>query len=226
MRYERPIFPMQNMKVTQGYNGAYSHKGTMAIDIAGKDGGRERLFAPCTMIIKRKGISGVYLESVNQVQCADGSINYINIYLFHDDNTSDLHVGQVIAQGQYFYDEGTYGNATGPHAHMIVAKGKYTGGFYNSYKHWCLKNQVAPETVLWIKEGTVVYNNGGYVWKTTKELYFEPAPITKRYTVQRGDTLIKIGNKFGVHYKEIALLNNIKDANKISVGQILLIPAK
>ena len=224
MRYEKPLFPMINMKVTQGYNGKYSHKGTMAIDIAGKDGGIERLYSPCTCIIKAKGTSGVYLESLYQVKCADGSVDYVNFYFFHDNNTKDLKVGQVVQQGQYFYDEGTYGRATGNHVHLIVAKGKYQGGFYNRYKHWCLKNQIEPEKVLWVKEGTVIYNNGGYNWKSTKDNFYDTTSDFRKYVVQKGDTLSKIAKKFGVNYMDIAVLNKISNPNKISVGQILNIP--
>lgn len=44
------------------------------------------------------------------------------------------------------------------------------------------------------------------------------------YTVIKGDTgLIKIGNKLGVDWKEIAKLNNIKAPYIIHVGQVLLI---
>lgn len=227
MRYEKPIFPMTTMNITQGYNGKYSHKGTMAIDIAGKDSGKERLFASVTWMLKRKGVSGVYLESVNPVKCADGSICHINVYLFHDENTNDLKVGQIIPQGTYFYDEGRYGNATGNHVHMILAKGKYAGGYYNVYGKWCLKNQIEPEKVLWVKEGTTVKNNGGYKWKTTIDNYYEETPVENiKYVVQRGDTLSKIGKKFNVNYMEIAKLNKIANPNKIIVGQLLLIPKK
>lgn len=225
MRLEKPIFPMYNMNVTQGYNGAYSHKGTMAIDIAGKDSSKERMFAPCTMVIKRKYTSGVYLESVNQVKCADGTVDYINLYLFHDENTTDLRVGQVIQQGTYFYDEGRFGRANGNHIHMIVGKGKYQGGFYNTYKNWCLKNQVAPELVLWVKEGTNVLKNGGYNWKYTKDNYYESDQSFRQYIVQKGDTLSKIARKFNVAWEDIAVLNKVLAPRYvIRIGQVLKIP--
>lgn len=44
------------------------------------------------------------------------------------------------------------------------------------------------------------------------------------YTVEAGDTLIKIGAKFDVPYLEIVKLNNIENEDLIFVGQELLIP--
>ena len=43
------------------------------------------------------------------------------------------------------------------------------------------------------------------------------------YTVQKGDTLSKIGKMFNVPYPEIAKKNNIVNPNKIYVGQKLII---
>jgi len=48
----------------------------------------------------------------------------------------------------------------------------------------------------------------------------------QEYVVQKGDTLGKIGQKFGVQWKEIATLNQIKNVNLIRVGQKLKIPGK
>ena len=48
----------------------------------------------------------------------------------------------------------------------------------------------------------------------------------QEYVVQKGDTLSKIGQKFGVQWKDIASLNQIKNVNLIRVGQKLKIPGK
>lgn len=58
----------------------------------------------------------------------------------------------------------------------------------------------------------------------------EPAPAmlppsgAHTYKVQRGDTLSKIAAKAGVSVRELVELNNIKDPNKIRVGQTLTLP--
>lgn len=46
------------------------------------------------------------------------------------------------------------------------------------------------------------------------------------YYVKKGDSLSKIGKKYGVSYTQIAKKNKIKDAKKIYVGQKLIIPTK
>ena len=43
------------------------------------------------------------------------------------------------------------------------------------------------------------------------------------YTVAPGDVLSGIGERFGVGYKQIAQWNNIKNPDKISIGQKLVI---
>ncbi|OQA27866.1 MAG: Muramidase-2 precursor [Verrucomicrobia bacterium ADurb.Bin345] len=58
----------------------------------------------------------------------------------------------------------------------------------------------------------------------------EPAPSMmvptdgKSYTIQKGDSLSKIANRLGVSSRELAELNNIKDPNRIRVGQVLALP--
>ena len=49
-----------------------------------------------------------------------------------------------------------------------------------------------------------------------------PTPII--YIVQTGDTLNKVARKYGIPVQDIAVLNNIYNANSIAVGQELLIP--
>ena len=51
----------------------------------------------------------------------------------------------------------------------------------------------------------------------------EPAG-NKIYTVQKGDSLSKIASRVGVSAREIMELNKIKDANKVRVGQKLILP--
>jgi len=41
------------------------------------------------------------------------------------------------------------------------------------------------------------------------------------YTVQQGDNLIKIGEKLGINWRDIAAYNNIEDVTKIYVGEVL-----
>src|SRR5687768_13791335 len=44
------------------------------------------------------------------------------------------------------------------------------------------------------------------------------------YEVSKGDTLYAIGLRYGVHYQELAQLNNIENPNKLTTGTKLKIP--
>ena len=46
------------------------------------------------------------------------------------------------------------------------------------------------------------------------------------YTIQRGDTLIKIAARYGTTVQVLVELNNIANKNRIYAGHKLLIPAR
>ncbi len=52
----------------------------------------------------------------------------------------------------------------------------------------------------------------------------EPAVLGDSYVVQRGDTLSKIGRKYGVSTAALVRANGLRSANKIGIGQRLSIP--
>jgi hypothetical protein len=51
-----------------------------------------------------------------------------------------------------------------------------------------------------------------------------PSPPLRTYTMKRGDTLIKVGARFGTTVKALMALNNIDDPARIPVGAVLKIP--
>lgn len=57
-----------------------------------------------------------------------------------------------------------------------------------------------------------------------QEIIIKEEPKIQEYTVQKGDTLSKIGQKFGIDWKLIAEVNKIDNPNLIKVGQVLTIP--
>ena len=50
-------------------------------------------------------------------------------------------------------------------------------------------------------------------------------PVTPTYIVKRGDTLHQIALDSGLDYRELAVWNNLENANVIRVGQVLLLAA-
>ncbi len=50
------------------------------------------------------------------------------------------------------------------------------------------------------------------------------APVERTYTVVKGDTLSAIGKKFGVNWRDIASLNQVKNPDLIHPGQVFRIP--
>ena len=221
---EKAVLMMDYLRVTQSPNGSYSHKGDLAIDIAGKDTGIDPLKAPFTGIIKRIYNNGnaVWLESINKVLYADGTIDYMTVLTMHDNDITNLKVGDTVKQGIIYYNEGTSGNANGNHIHLATGKGKFTGtGWYkNEYGSWCINNQINVTKALFLLDTVKVLDSGGLSFKRTDTLVENY--IT--YTVVAGDTLYKLARTYKTTVSEIVKLNNIKNPDLIYIGQKLKIP--
>ena len=167
------LFPMEYMNITQGVNGSFSHKGDMALDLAGKDTGIDPIFMPCTMKVvwKDPKIGGVLYESTAKVHMADGTEDYIHMLTLHDNKISDLAMNKTFKQGQETGDEGTAGRATGNHVHLVFGLGKYKGGYpmvQNKYGTWVLPKQKDPREVMFINE-TIIKEDKGYDFKKYTE---------------------------------------------------------
>ncbi|MFI3307343.1 MAG: hypothetical protein R3Y21_02130 [Mycoplasmatota bacterium] len=165
---EKILFPLKYMKQTQGVNGSYSHMGSLAIDY-GHSGTKEKVYAPFTGTIKKIYDFGnfVWLESNEKVLFADGTVDYAVVETGHDDDISDLYIGKVIKQGEYYYEQGTSGRSTGVHTHLEVGKGSFSGsGWYkNSKDVWMINNAVHPEDAFFLTDDINVVNDGGYNWR-------------------------------------------------------------
>jgi len=168
---QKILFPMPTMNITTGIN-ELSHRDSLAIDCAGEDRGIDNVHAPFTGIIKKIWPNGntVWLESTQIVLFANGVQDYATCAFTHDNFVGDLRVGQVINQGQVFYQEGTAGNATGNHIHLEVARGKFTGSGWrtNSIGTWVLNNQIEPWKAFWLDNVRII-NGHNYSWKTVQQ---------------------------------------------------------
>ncbi len=166
---EKAILNVKELKVTQGMNGSFSHQGDLAIDIGSCC---SYLKAPFTGVIKKiyKNCNAIWLQSKEKVEFADGTIDYMTIMTIHDNDVSNLKVGQVIKQGTIYYHPGVKGQVTGSHIHLAVAKGKFIGnGWYkNRYGKWCINNQYNIAKALFIDK-SVKQTKPMYKWKIAKE---------------------------------------------------------
>ncbi len=168
---------MKYLRVTQGENDSYSHKGSLAMDFGGKDQGSDKLYAPCDMIVKRcrqKANGEMYLESTEKVEFADGTIDYAHLLCLHD-SVFNYREGQVVKQGEHFYDEGGMGNNKpnrfGTHVHIEAGKGKWqnTRQFANKYNVYVSENQNHLYDLFWLDSDVTVLDSKGYNWKRVVE---------------------------------------------------------
>lgn len=128
--YEYALYPSDMLWVTQGAYDVYSHQKQNALDIYTRNGS---VYAPFTGKIVRidRGYSSyntVWLQSCDKVLYADGTVDYMTVVFMHDNNVADLSVGQIVGQGEYFYDMGVAGGATGAHVHIACIRGQYRTG--------------------------------------------------------------------------------------------------
>lgn len=182
------LFPMKYLNITRGV-GEATHKGTYAIDNAGEDSGIDNAYAPFDGVVMKKWANGntVWLQSSGKVRFADGAEDYAVVMLTHDNNISDLSVGQKVRQGQAFYQEGTAGQVTGNHIHMEVGKGVYRndGWYKNSYGVWTINDKYLPYEAFFLHD-TIVINGYGYPWKESDMLTDHGIDVLFR--LYRGDS--------------------------------------
>jgi len=222
---EKAVFMMDYLNISQKANDSFSHQGDKAIDLAGKDNGIDSFKAPFTGVIKRiyTNVNAVWLESIDKVKYADGTVDYMTILTMHDDDISDLKVGKIIKQGEIYYDEGRKGYTTGNHIHLAIGKGKFLGsGWYqNQYGNYVINNQYDVYKALYLFNGVKVINDGGYNFIRTDLL--KESEKQNTYVVKSGETLYGIARKFNTTVSELARINNIVNVNLIYPGQIILL---
>ena len=106
---QKCMFIMDTYNLTQGYDGdTYSHAGTYAMDIAGKDGGIENAYAPFDCYVYKKYkktnvANTVWYASENEVMCADGKARRLTLMLVHDNNIDDMILGTKFNQGDIIF---------------------------------------------------------------------------------------------------------------------------
>lgn len=166
------LCPFTDMYITQGSNGAFSHKGTMANDVRGLDVGvRYPYYAPCDIkCLKVYTSSGQSMwQSLEKVRFANGRIDYATFMIAHDD-TQDCYEGQILRQGIHqLGNMGTKGNATGVHCHIEISQSKDTSWFKNEYGIYKFNNEYDTDDCYFVDNTNIINGMGGN-WRTTDSI--------------------------------------------------------
>ena len=171
------MYPNPVMNITQSINGAYSHRGTNAIDDAQANTGISNGYAPCDMVcVATDYVNGnaMFWQSVNPVRTRNYGVTHIYMMVIHD-NTANAYKGMTIAQGQQLFSEGTAGNATGNHNHIEVGIGQFKGMYVlNAYGVYMMPGNVNPAGVFFVDD-TQIINGGGLNWATIPKTPTQPS---------------------------------------------------
>lgn len=167
------LCPFTDMYITQGSNGAFSHKGTMANDVRGENAGiRYPYYAPCDVkCIWTYPASGqACWQSLEKVRFANGKIDYATFMTCHDD-TFDAYVGLVRKQGEQLGNMGTRGNATGVHCHIEISQTKCSMSSWhkNNYGIYCFDEESDTDESYFVDNTNIIEGMGGN-WKNTSDI--------------------------------------------------------
>lgn len=202
--YEDFLMPFTTMRISQRSNGAYSHKGTMANDVAGT-GKRDAYYAPCTCkcIWVNKAYGQALWQSTNKVRFANGRVDYASFMTGHDDSF-DAYVGVLVKQGHQLGNMGVKSplkNVTGIHCHFQVAQSKYTikDWKYNKYGVPCFPKEYDIYDCCFI-DNTTLKNYTNLKWRKIKDV---PIATYKNVCATAG---LWLREKKGTSSKKIKLL--------------------
>lgn len=162
---ELAVFVSRSLDVTQGAYDEYSHQNQNAIDIRPSE---TRVYSPFDGVIVKTETSentcnAVWIESTSKVLYADGTLDYMTAAFMHDDDISDISVGAEIKQGEYFYDSGSYGAASGKHVHIAFYRGKYNENMKIG------SGDIRAENAVYLPNDTYICSSYGMNWKYVSE---------------------------------------------------------
>lgn len=170
------LFPLIGFSISQSWYENFSHDSSeyYATDFLGLDENGDRVLrAPCyaPVDIELKWIDTVECcalwQSTTKVHFADGSIDYLGIIVYHDNdiqNNNYSNIGDIKRQGEIFNRTGTGGNVTGDHVHLETGKGQVN---LSQYKYHFLDitdcKRIKPDSVLFVND-TLVTPKAQYNW--------------------------------------------------------------
>lgn len=228
------LCPFTDMYITQGSNGQFSHRGTMANDVRGiKSGVKYPYYAPCDVVcLWTYYNNGQSLwQSKEKVRFANGRIDYATFMICHD-NTIDCYVGMERKQGQQIGNMGNKGGATGVHCHIEIAQAKYNMNNWhkNKYGIWCFDSEYDTDESYFVDNTNIINGMGGNWKKTTDvpvssdEFINVPPSIVARNVYFLDSNKIKAQikpQKFGgLSYRIISRDNTYATIDTLSFGRV------
>lgn len=212
------LFPMEVCNITQGDN-VGTHKGTYAVDLAGKDTGRDTAYFPFSAksvaLDSYANGNAVIWESLNKVRFADGTIDYACIMVIHDNDATGYAVGSSYKQGQQMAVEGTAGIATGNHLHIEIKKGKFERGNFGMYQQnvygvYHMKNNMPIENACFMDNTTI--KAGKAEWKYLKDVPVTETPSKPQTPpAHKPDQILNKGEKFKFASQYLVENINVRD---------------
>lgn len=167
------LCPFTDMYITQGANGSFSHKGTMANDVRGLVAGvRYPYYAPCDVkciwIYPNSGQA--CWQSLEKVRFANGNIDYATFMTCHDDSF-DAYVGLIRRQGEQIGNMGVNGNASGVHCHIEISQTKCSMSSWhkNKYGIYCFDEESDTDDSYFVNNTNIIEGMSGN-WKNTSDV--------------------------------------------------------
>lgn len=202
---QKAYFPMKNLKISQSY-GVGTHKYSYAIDLCGKDGGAENVFAPFDCKITKlfqpadtkKNSNTMWITSTEKVLSPNGEYDYLTIAITHPNEISKMKVGTKFKAGEVMCKEGTTGGV-GNHIHLEVSKGTKAGWVYTN-GYYVNVNKVKPEQYLFVKKDSVILDSN---YKGTKIKFVVDKDVTKKVISTNG---LNVRNKPSILGKKVGFL--------------------
>ena len=236
------IYPAKKMRISQRYdegnhlahfNNA-DYKDYPIDETYGSSASTGSFYAPfdCEVVKKYSATTKeIWITSTNKVDTPLGK-DYVTVFIGHirTSEYDNIQVGDKYKQYEKIVSEEKDSMSTGYHNHISAGLGKMkgTGWVKNNRGKWVpqtTNGMKKPELIFYVdKSFTTIVSDKGLNFQDmpTEEVPTGTEYIT--YKIKKGDTLSEIAKKYGTSVSVLASINNIKDVNKIYVGNTLKIP--
>lgn len=232
--YQKAIFPMKYMNVSQSYEqgnhiyhwmNADKGRADYPIDICGADGGQDVLVAPtdCKItMIEAKNSKNWTNKMIIVSTCKVDTPKYGKTQVFFkfvhfpysNVKKYDLKIGKTFKQGEPICTEGKDNFSTGNHIHLTCGVGYADKSVPNRNQVYVANgDNKYPESIMYVDKDftTRIIKDGKIKWKYFKE---EVKVYYKKYTGKSTSIVdalkaIKVDSSFS-HRKKIAKANGIK----------------